>query len=235
MNKFLNEMVKHPIKTEVQADSGKLHLYGTVGSDWDGVLLKDVKSQVDAIKDKSHIEIHINSYGGDATEGVAIRNYLMDEFDSIDVVIDGIAASAASVIALCGDTLTMSTGATLMIHQPWTIAIGNKSDLTKEINALDSLERAYRDIYMERFNGTEDELITLMDGETWLTAEDAERYGFATAAVEEEEQVSLAAEILNRKISHINQTEESIDLYSEETPATKRKARLQKLFKKEND
>ncbi len=181
-------MVEEPIKASVSTEEDKLFLYGTIGDAWDGVTLEYVRRMSSRL-DKTKLTVHINSYGGDATEGVAIRNYIKSTFDEVDVVIDGIAASAASVIATCGNTLTMPSGTTFMIHNPWAYVIGNKSDLLKEIGALESLEQSYRDIYMERFNGTEDELGELMENESWLTAEQAETFGFATKTVKDGDSV----------------------------------------------
>lgn len=181
-------MVEEPIKASVSTEEDKLFLYGTIGDAWDGVTLEYVRRMSSRL-DKTKLTVHINSYGGDATEGVAIRNYIKSTFDEVDVVIDGIAASAASVIATCGNTLTMPSGTTFMIHNPWAYVIGNKSDLLKEIGALESLEQSYRDIYMERFNGTEDELGVLMENESWLTAEQAETFGFATKTVKDGDSV----------------------------------------------
>ena len=181
-------MVEEHIKASVSTEEDKLFLYGTIGDAWDGVTLEYVRRMSSRL-DKTKLTVHINSYGGDATEGVAIRNYIKSTFDEVDVVIDGIAASAASVIATCGNTLTMPSGTTFMIHNPWAYVIGNKSDLLKEIGALESLEQSYRDIYMERFNGTEDELGVLMENESWLTAEQAETFGFATKTVKDGDSV----------------------------------------------
>lgn len=195
-------MVEEPIKASVSTEEDKLFLYGTIGDAWDGVTLEYVRRMSSRL-DKTKLTVHINSYGGDATEGVAIRNYIKSTFDEVDVVIDGIAASAASVIATCGNTLTMPSGTTFMIHNPWAYVIGNKSDLQKEIGALESLEQSYRDIYMERFNGTEDELGELMENESWLTAEQAETFGFATKTVKDGDSVEsqdnlLIASLLNK-------------------------------------
>jgi len=186
--KLAKMMVEEPIKASVSTEEDKLFLYGTIGDAWDGVTLEYVRRMSSRL-DKTKLTVHINSYGGDATEGVAIRNYIKSTFDEVDVVIDGIAASAASVIATCGNTLTMPSGTTFMIHNPWAYVIGNKSDLLKEIGALESLEQSYRDIYMERFNGTEDELGELMENESWLTAEQAETFGFATKTVKDGDSV----------------------------------------------
>lgn len=213
-------MAEKPIKADVSIQDDKLYLYGTVGDYWDGITLDDVKRQARNM-DKIHVTIHIHSYGGDATEGVAIRNFLMNTFDQIDVVIDGIAASSASIIATCGKTLSMPTGTTYMIHNPWTIAFGNRKDLLKEVGALESLETSYRNVYMERFTGAEDELIQLMEDETWLTADEASKLGFATQVVVDPEEDSkpviesnLVATLLNKYAAKVepddNQDDTSI-------------------------
>lgn len=186
--KLAQMMVEKPIKADVTNTENKLYLYGTIGDYWDGVTLDDVKNTARDM-DKSKVTVYINSYGGDAVEGVAIRNFLKDTFNQIDVVIDGIAASSASIIATCGDTLTMPVGTTYMIHNPWTIVWGNRKEILKEIGSLESLEKSYRNVYMESFTGTEDELIELMDNESWLTAEEAESLGFATAIEDETEEI----------------------------------------------
>lgn len=210
-------MAEKPIKADVSRTDNKLYLYGTIGDYWDGVTLDDVKNTVTAM-DKSKVTVYINSYGGDATEGVAIRNFLMTTFDQIDVVIDGIAASAASIIATCGQTLSMPTGTTYMIHNPWTIAFGNRKDLLKEISALESLETSYRNIYMDRFTGTEEELIQLMDDESWLTADESQVLGFATQkeAISDdvEEPIvesTLVANLLNKYTAKIDPDENPHD------------------------
>lgn len=178
-------MTEQPIKADVSQTDNKLYLYGDIGDYWDGVTLDEVKHTVGNMS-KDKVTVHINSYGGDATEGVAIRNFLMNNFEKIDVVIDGIAASSASIIALCGQTLTMQTGTTYMIHNPWSFVVGNRQDLLKEVGALESLEQSYRNIYMERFKGTEDELKALLENESWLTAEEAYELGFAQTTTDEE-------------------------------------------------
>lgn len=200
--KLAQMMVEKPIKADVSQTDNKLYLYGTIGDYWDGVTLDDVKNATHDM-DKSKVTVYINSYGGDAVEGVAIRNFLKDTFNEIDVVIDGIAASSASVIATCGDTLTMPTGTTYMIHNPWTVVWGNRQDLLKEVGALESLETSYRNIYMERFTGTEEELIELMDNESWLTAEEAENLGFATKIEEEQSETDEVDEPENILVARL--------------------------------
>lgn len=214
--KLIQMRVKEPIKSYVSTSDNKLYLYGDIGDYWDGVTLDKLQLTTRSM-DKSEVTIHINSYGGDATEGVAIRNYLRSTFAHIDVVIDGIAASAASVIATCGDTLTMPVGTTYMIHNPWTVAFGNRQDLLKEVGALESLEKSYRNIYMDKFAGTEEELMELLDNESWLTAEEAEQLGFATKVAESDVEepivieANLVASLINKYAAKAKPDDKSDD------------------------
>lgn len=216
--KLAKMMTEKPIKSDVTVKENKLYLYGTVGDDWDGITLDDVKNLTNQMNSDS-VTIYINSYGGDATEGVAIRNFLRSTFKTIDVVIDGIAASAASVIATCGDTLSMPNGTTFMIHNPWTFFVGNRQDLIREEKTLASLEQSYRNIYMERFTGTEDELTQLMDDESWLTAGEAKQLGFADEESIEEDDIEpeesenspLVATLLNKYVAQTKDIHESAE------------------------
>lgn len=217
--KLAKLMTEEPIKADVSITDNKLYLYGTVGDYWGGITLDDVKYQVKNME-KTNLIVHIHSYGGDATEGVAIRNFLMDSFSNIDVIIDGIAASSASIIAMCGKTLTMPTGTTYMIHNPWAGIIGNRQDLLREAKALESLEQSYRNVYMERFTGTEEELIELMENESWLTAEEAEKLGFATT-VEENTQVDDSDEGTTLVASLISKYAAKVDSTKTNDPADK--------------
>lgn len=232
MDKLSKLMLQEPIKAEVKADSNELYLYGTVGDAWDGITLKDVKRKAEAIE-SNHVKLHINSYGGDATEGVAIRNYLKDKFDTIEAVIDGIAASAASIIALSGDTVDMPSGSTLMIHNPHTIAIGNRTELLKTVKALESLEESYKDIYMEHFSGSREELSELMDNESWLGAEEAKAYGFVTAVEDGEDNLPSYAALLEAKIANIDVKDvtENIGEFKEQPKAQEKNVLLKRIFK----
>lgn len=221
-------MTEKPIQSKVEVTGSKLYLYGTIGDPFDGVTLDDIVSETKDMK-RNHLDIYINSYGGVATEGVAIFNFLKREFETIHVYVDGIAASSASLIALCGEKLTVPKNAIFMIHQPWTFTMGNRKDLEKEMNALESLEEAYQSTYMERFKGTKEELIALLDDETWLNGEEAEQLGFADKASEEieiePEESPLVASLVKKYVAQANsddteevEPEEKIDTEEEIEP-----------------
>lgn len=125
------------------------------------------------------IDVHINSVGGSVFEGVAIYN-LLNGFDgTINVYVDGLAASIASIIAMSGNTITMLDGSFLMIHNPMTFTGGNAEELKKQVELLETMRDTLVDIYAKRTGKPTEDIKALMDVETWLTADQAIEYGFA--------------------------------------------------------
>ncbi|HEM3612123.1 TPA: Clp protease ClpP [Streptococcus suis] len=173
------------IEASIQSDeSVKLYLAGVVGGWYEGITLKEVRQAMAEIS-ADKVEVHINSYGGDMFEGIAIKNYLKQLDKEITVVIDGIAASAASVIAMAGDTIKMPKDTQLMIHNPWTYAAGNAKELRKIADDLEKSQTSIEESYLTHFKGTRDELKSLLDEETSLTAEEAVALGLADELLED--------------------------------------------------
>ena len=133
-----------------------------------------------------HVNVHINSYGGEVAEGLAIYNVLKNSSAKVTTYCDGFACSAASVIFMAGDERIMNSASLLMIHNAWSRASGNADDFRKQAEDLDKITQASVNAYMSRVKITEDELKEKMDKETWLTAEEALADGFATQIMEED-------------------------------------------------
>ncbi len=133
------------------------------------------------------VNVHINSYGGDVSEGLAIYNVLKNSRAKVTTYCDGFACSAASVIFMAGEERIMNSASLLLIHNAWSWASGNANDFRKQAEDLDKITQASINAYMSRVWITEDELKEKMDAETWLTAEEALADGFATKILEEEE------------------------------------------------
>ena len=131
------------------------------------------------------LNLHINSYGGDVSEGLAIYNVLKNSQIKITTYCDGFACSAASVIFMAGDERIMNSASLLMIHNAWSRASGNANEFRKKAEDLDKITQASINAYMSRVKITEDELKEKMDKESWLTAEEALADGFATQIMEE--------------------------------------------------
>ena len=132
------------------------------------------------IPESAVIELHINSYGGSVKEGIAIYNQLKQKkCKEIIAYVDGFAYSIASIIMQAADRRVMGLGTSMLIHNMWMSVAGNASELRKAADDLDVLMESNRQIYMERATITEDELIEMLNNETYLTPEQAVEKGFA--------------------------------------------------------
>lgn len=163
-------------------NSAELLLYGPISeTTWwgDEVTPKEFADELKALGDISELTVRINSGGGDVFAGQAIHSLLKSHKARVTVIIDGLAASIASVIAMAGDTVIMPRNAMMMIHNPWTIGIGNSNDFRKLADDLDKIRESMIAAYQSKTGMDRDELIALMDGESWLTADEAVEYGFA--------------------------------------------------------
>ncbi|WP_415409773.1 head maturation protease, ClpP-related [Staphylococcus agnetis] len=172
---------KYAFKNEVKDDKVVLTLSGPVAQTSifadETINSRDIAEALDDV-DKD-VLIRLNSPGGDAFQGIEIYNYLKSHSSHITVEITALAASAASIIAMAADELVMSKGASLMIHEAATIAIGNKADVKKTLNALETLDASIVEVYKDKTGLDEKEIEQLMTGETWFTAKDAVDKGFA--------------------------------------------------------
>ena len=123
--------------------------------------------------------VMLNSGGGYATEGAAIYSALKGHGAPVSMVVQGIAASAASLIAMAGATVTMSLGSVMMIHDPSTVTWGTAADHQRTIDMLNALATSYAGIYAAKSGGTVEEMRNLMRDELWMTPEEAVAKGFA--------------------------------------------------------
>jgi len=161
--------------------NGEILLHGIVGEGFfeDGFTAMDVVSALAEIGRGEDVDVHINSGGGIATEGVAIFNSLDSHRGNVTVIVEAVATSAASLIALAGDEIIMKTGALLMVHDPAAFTMGNKADHQKSVEMLDTLSASMADIYAEKTGRPIDEIRAEMAEETWLTADEAVEKGYA--------------------------------------------------------
>lgn len=169
---------------------GEILLYGDVGDPWgwgDGFTPTDI-AQALALHGDADITVRLNSGGGIAFDGMAIYSLFRAHGHSgrkVNIVIDGIAASAASLIAMAGDAIEMRAGAMMMIHDAAGITWGTAEDHEKSRAMLDKLSAQYARVYSARAAKPEAEIRELMLAETWFTAEEAVAAGLATAVVAE--------------------------------------------------
>ena len=180
-------------------DSSELVLDGVIASEsWYGDEVTPQLFRDELAEHKGDLTVVINSPGGDVFAGVAIYNAIKNRNDGhVTVRVDGVAASIASVIAMAGDTIKMSLGSTMMIHKPWSMAMGDAEELAKTIELLNKLEGSIVDIYADRTGLDKEKIAELLAAETWLNPEEAVALGFADNAPEQK--ASLSDTIKNVK------------------------------------
>jgi ATP-dependent Clp protease, protease subunit len=171
------------------SNSADIFIYGDIVSyQWDetDTSAASFKKDLDAVGDVDTINLYINSPGGNVFEGVAIHNMLKRHKSKINVYVDALAASIASVIAMAGDTIHMPKNAMLMIHNPWTVAYGNAAELRKVADDLDRIGHSVKQTYLQKAGDklTEEKLQEMLDAETWLSADEAYEYGLCDVVLE---------------------------------------------------
>ena len=140
---------------------------------------KRIAAALRSIGPDKPVTVNINSPGGDMFEGVAIYNMLREHKGHVTVKVLGMAASAASIIAMAGDTVQIARSGFLMIHNCWGIGIGNRHEFARLSKEMEPFDRAMADIYAARVSGEIDDMAALMDAETWIGGSDAVDQGFA--------------------------------------------------------
>lgn len=162
--------------------NGELFLYGPVGGSFfsetgfTDVEVLDALTELDG-----DVTVHVNSGGGNAFQGVAIFNALKAREGKSTIVVDGIAASAASIIAMAGSEIVMREGSLMMIHNGSGLTAGTAKDHLKTVEALNRLDGEMARLYSKRSGQKVDAVKTMMDDETWMTPAEAVAQGFATS------------------------------------------------------
>ena len=161
-----------------------LYLYGAIGHrGW--LDIDDDDNTAGRIRDElaaaagEDVRLHVNSPGGDVFEGEAIRAQLAAYQGRVVVVVEGLAASAASVAAMGGGEIVMSVGSMMMVHDPWTYASGDAAELRRAADVLDKTKEAIVSAYAAKTGLDRPLIAAMMEAETWMTAEEAVAEGFA--------------------------------------------------------
>ena len=198
----MNKKYYSLVQNEKEAD---IHIYGDITS-WEW-LESDVSSYT-LSKEIENLEVdtinvHINSYGGEVAEGLAIYNSLKRHNAKIKTYCDGFACSAASVIFMAGDERVMSTVSLLMIHNAWSYAKGNANQLRKQADDLEKITQASINAYMNEISISEEELKQLLDDESWITPQEALDMGFITTIVNEKDSDKASQSVKKSLINFI--------------------------------
>ena len=171
--------------------SAEIYLYEDIGAGWfGGVSSKEFSDELKSVGQVDTINLHLNSPGGSVFDGIAIYNLLVSNPAKVTVHIDGLAASIASIVAMAGDEIRMAENALVMIHNPWTVAIGEEDDLRKEADTLGAVRGRIIRTYVSRTTSEEDQISEWMNAETWMSADEAKERGFADQITEEMKQAA---------------------------------------------
>lgn len=210
----------HKINNQVEID-----LFDEIGG-W-GVYAKEFKDEVSSLVNSSSedIIVNINSPGGSVFEGIEIYNYLKGLPNKVTVKINSLAASIATIVALGGDELHISESAFFMIHNPWSIAMGEADDMRKQADVLDKIKETILSIYEKNSNLDRERLTAIMDEETWLTGSEAVEYGFADQLTEG---VKVAAMATTDIINNFKNIPNSLKM-AENTENQEQKSVLEKI------
>lgn len=190
------------IKIINRNESAEIWIYEDIGAGWfGGITAKDFADELKALKNASQITVYINSPGGDVFDGISIYNQLRRHPANVTIEVDGLAASIASLIAMSGDRITMAANALMMIHKPWGGAFGTADEMRAYAETLDKVEATLVDTYAKR-SGTEAGLISqMMAEETWMSSDEALKYGFIDEITEEKQ---MAAHVDLKKYNFRN-------------------------------
>ncbi len=167
-------------KVVCAADSAEIYLYDVIGEDFfGGISAKMFADELNKIKSVKQIDLRINSPGGSVFDGNTMYTLLKSHKANINVYIDGLAASIASVIAMAGDSIEISSTGMMMIHDPSGVSMGPAEDHRKMADLLDKIRDQIVETYAARSNKPKDELAALMAGETWFNPQEAVDAGLA--------------------------------------------------------
>ena len=170
------------LRAAAEEDEVTISILDVIGQDWwgEGVTAKRIAAALRQAGDRD-VVVSINSPGGDFFEGLAIYNALRDHKGTVTVKILGIAASAASVIAMAGDRIEIARAGFLMIHNTWVLSVGDRNDLREVADWLEPFDRASADVYAARTGIDAGAIATMLDRETWIGGAQAVDDGWADA------------------------------------------------------
>lgn len=206
------------------ATKAEIVIYAAIGQDYWGdgstVSAKTISDELKKLPDTvNEITLRLNSPGGDVFEGVAIYNRLKQHKAKITVYVDGLAASIASIIALCGDKVIMGEGALYMIHLPWTFSMGDRMALENTINRLMDVEEQLLGIYAKKSKKDKSEIRKMLEDETWMDADQAIEFGFVDEKIEESVPIAASAiksEWIKKRPEHYNSVNAAVEKEKEE-------------------
>ena len=219
------------------ANTASIWINKAIGSDWAPDWINDLVGEtsardfinaIEALGDLNEITVHINCPGGDVASGIAIMNYLKNHKATVHMRIEGMAASIASVLIMAGDTRTMAIGSTVMVHDPmgWMGGYYTEAEMLERAKQLASIKTSVVQAYAAGIGKPESEISDLLSqGDTYLTADEAIEWGFATA--KDETLHAVACADMGQFKQQFKQQAEMIDLQSKLSVSEESKAALE--------
>jgi len=178
-----NARASKPLRAESSGDEATIYLYGVIGGWWGDIDAQEFAKSLAAIT-AGTIHLRINSPGGDVFDARAMMTAIRQHSANVIAHVDGLAASAATDICMAADEVEITQGAFFMIHNAWTVAIGNKTDMRTTADLLEKVDIAITNDYAVRSKQDAAQITKWMDAETWFTADEAVSNGFADRVVE---------------------------------------------------
>ena len=169
------------IRADASGDVGHVYVYDVIDSYW-GASAKALVEALASMGGKD-VHLHINSPGGDVFEARAMVSAVRGYAGTVTAYIDGLAASAATYLALAGAQTHIAEGGMFMVHNSWTLAWGNKSELRSTADLLDKIDGTIVADYARKTGAKSDQIVSWMDAETWFTADEAKAAGFVDSVI----------------------------------------------------
>ncbi|WP_155897673.1 head maturation protease, ClpP-related [Aureimonas ureilytica] len=214
----------------VATNDNVITMFDVIGEDYwsgGGVTAKRITSQLRAIGDRP-VEVQINSPGGDMFEGIAIFNVLREHPQPVTVKVMGMAASAASIIAMAGDHIEIGAASFLMIHNCWVLAVGNRHDMAETAEWLAPFDQAMVDLYAARTGQDAASVAKWMDAETYMSGSQAIERGFADALLPADAmKTDEGAQSNDRQVNELRALE--LQLVSAGSTRTQARERIKKI------
>ena len=201
MSKILNLPNRNqPFQIKAKSSTkAEIILYGAIGASWyeDSISAKQFSDEMNKLDSSvKEISLRINSPGGDVFDGITIYNRLKQHPARVTAYIDGISASIASIIMLAADEIVMGEGSLILVHLPWTMAAGNRTDFDNTIMRLMDIEEQMISIYAKKTKKSRADIRQMLEAETWLDASQAKEEGFIDTVMSET--MPIAASILDK-------------------------------------
>lgn len=226
MRNMMNRQVINSAK--LNEDVGRIELWGEVYEDvpidwWTGepvkgnfITYQKFKDAFESVKDCKTVELHLNSYGGDATVGLTMANLIKSSNQHIIGVNDGICASAAMTILSACEEVRTHKSSLFMIHQTMSLCIGfyNNEELSHVMDCNGTYDSAAAEVYAKKTGMSKNQCLNLMKKTTWMDGVEAINKGFADSLVPEEEEVNAPVELINKSTMKINGIEHNLDMFN---------------------